>query len=42
MATCTDLAAETVAGLLSSISNELITNTVYEMLGLGGGLFSFL
>jgi hypothetical protein len=36
-ASCVDLVAESVTGLLTSISGELIRNLVNEILGLGGG-----
>ena len=39
VASCADLGAETVAGLLSSISGQLIRNTVNDVLGLSGGGF---
>jgi hypothetical protein len=42
MASCTDVAAEMVSGLLTSVSTELITNLVNEYLGLSGGLFPFM
>jgi len=39
IASCADLGANTVGGLLSSISGELIRNMVNEVLGLSGGMF---
>ena len=41
IASCADLGANTVGGLLSSISGEFIRNMVNELLGLGGGMYGF-
>lgn len=41
MASCADLTAQAVTGLLSSISYQVIRNSVYEVLGLSPGLFMF-